>query len=335
MTVPGPSTEQAGSAPQAAPLGRPGRTRTIFIGSGGFGALALRELTRIPSVDIVGVVTAPARPSGRSGTVTPTPIAQEARFLGVGPILTPERLRDPAASVDILALGADLVVLADYGRIVPELLLDFRHGALNLHPSLLPRHRGAAPIQATILAGDRETGVSIIRMDRGVDTGPIVASERVPLTGHETAPELESRLAALAADLLARTVEPWIRGELVARPQDEAAATLTRPLQRADGRLDPHRPAVELERAIRAYLPWPGTYLETGLMGRLIVRSGIAGPSASSDEPGRLVAEGDGLALTTSDGRLLLGQVQLEGRRAMDASTLRRGAPSLVGTAVA
>jgi len=335
VTVPGPSAEQVGSAPQLASLGRPGRTRTIFIGSGGFGAESLRELTRIPSVDIVGVVTAPARPAGRRGALTPTPIAQEARFLGVGPILTPERLRDPAASVDILALGADLVVLADYGRIVPEPLLDFRHGALNLHPSLLPRHRGAAPIQATILAGDRETGVSIIRMDRGVDTGPIVAAERVPLFGHETAPELESHLALVAANLLARTVEPWIRGELVARPQDEAQATLTRPLQRADGRLDPQRPAVELERAIRAYLPWPATYLETSLMGRLIVRSASVGPSASSDEPGRLVAEGDGLALTTADGRLLLGQLQLEGRRAMDASTLRRGAPALVGTAVA
>jgi methionyl-tRNA formyltransferase len=314
---------------------RPGRTRTIFIGSGGFGVEALRELSGIPAIDIVAVVTAPARPAGRSGTLTPTPIAEEARLLGIGPVLTPERLRDPAATVEILALGADLAVLADYGRIVPESLLDFRHGALNLHPSLLPRHRGAAPIPATILAGDRETGVTIIRMDRGVDTGPIVAAEKVPLTGYETAPELEARLASLAADLLGRTVGPWVHGDLQARPQDGVDATQTRPLQRADGRLDPHRPAVELERAIRAYMPWPGTFLDTGRVGRLIVRSALVGPSASSDEPGRLVAEGDGLALTTSNGRLVLGQVQLEGRRAMDASTLRRGAPSLVGTAVA
>jgi methionyl-tRNA formyltransferase len=314
---------------------RPGRTRTIFIGSGGFGVEALRELSGIPAIDIVAVVTAPARPAGRSGTLTPTPIAEEARLLGIGPVLTPERLRDPAATVEILALGADLAVLADYGRIVPESLLDFRHGALNLHPSLLPRHRGAAPIPATILAGDRETGVTIIRMDRGVDTGPIVAAEKVPLTGYETAPELEARLASLAADLLGRTVGPWVHGDLQARPQDGVDATQTRPLQRADGRLDPHRPAVELERAIRAYMPWPGTFLDTGRVGRLIVRSALVGPSASSDEPGRLVAEGDGLALTTSNGRLVLGQVQLDGRRAMDASTLRRGAPSLVGTAVA
>jgi methionyl-tRNA formyltransferase len=313
---------------------RPGRTRTIFIGTGGFGVESLRRLSSVPEVSVVGVVTAPPRPAGRRQVLTPTPIEIEARILGLGPILTPERLRDPASMVEILALGADLAVLADYGRIVPEPLLDLRHGALNLHPSLLPRHRGAAPIPATILAGDPETGVTVIRMDAGVDTGPIVAVERVPLTGHETAPELESRLATRAADLLGRTVAPWVGGRLRAVPQDDAAATQTRPLARTDGRLDPQRPAAELERAVRAYLPWPGTYVETNLTGRLIVRSATAGPSASSDEPGRLVPEGDGLALTTVDGRLLLGQVQLEGRRVMDGPTLRRGAPGLVGAAV-
>jgi methionyl-tRNA formyltransferase len=314
---------------------RPGRTRTIFIGTGGFGVESLARLADVPEIDLVGVVTAPPRPAGRRQVLTPSPIELEARALGAGPILTPDRLRDPAAVVEILALGAQLAVLADYGRIVPDTLLGFPLGALNLHPSLLPRHRGAAPIPATILAGDAETGVTVIRMDAGVDTGPIVAVERVPLTGYETAPELEARLARHAADLLASTIGPWVRGEIEARPQDDAAATLTRPLQRVDGRLDPQRPAIELERAVRAHLPWPGSYVETNLMGRLIVRSATVGPSASSDEPGRLVAEGDGLALATVDGRLLLGQVQLEGRRVMDGSTLRRGAPGLVNAGVA
>lgn len=314
---------------------RTGRTRTLFIGSGGFGVESLRTLADLPSVDLVGVVTAPPRPAGRRGELLQTAIQHEAHRLGIEPILTPDRLRDPAAIASIAALGAELGVLADYGRIVPEPLLALPHGALNLHPSLLPRHRGAAPIPATILAGDRETGVSIIRMDAGVDTGPIVAVDRVPLSGRETAPELEERLARVAADLLARTVPAWVRGELQERPQDDAAASTTRPLQRSDGWLDPRRPAAELERAIRAYLPWPGTYLDTGMLGRLIVRSAVPGPSASSDAPGHLVAQGDGLALATVDGRLVLGQVQLEGRRAMDASTLRRGAPRLVGAAVA
>jgi methionyl-tRNA formyltransferase len=314
---------------------RPGRTRSVFIGSGGFGVEALQALAEHPAIELVGVVTAPARPVGRRQVPTPTPIEAAARALGIGPVLAPERLRNTAVIDEILALGAELAVLADYGRIVPEPLLAFRHGALNLHPSLLPRHRGAAPVPATILAGDAETGVTIIRMDAGVDTGPVVAVERVALNGHETAPELEAGLAAVAADLLERTVEPWVAGEIEAVPQDASAATMTRPLRREDGRLDPSRPAVELERAVRAYLPWPGTFLESNLMGRLIVRAAGVGPGATSDEPGHIVAEGDGLALATADGRLLLRQVQLEGRRTMDGATLRRGAPGLVGSAVA
>ena len=314
---------------------RGGRTRTVFIGSGAFGVEALRTLAAMPEIAVVGIVSAPARPVGRRQEVTPSPVELEARALGLAPVVTPERLRDPASIVEVLALGARFAVLADYGRIVPASLLDLPHGALNLHPSLLPRHRGAAPIPATILAGDTETGVSIIRMDEGVDTGPIVATERVPLAGRETAPELESHLATVAAGLLARTVGPWLRGEIEPVAQDESLATLTRPLRRADGRLDPQRPAVQLERAVRAHMPWPGSYVETTLTGRLIVRSATVGPSASTDEPGRLVPEGDGLALATVDGRLLLGQVQLEGRRAMDGPTLRRGAPGLVGAMVA
>ena len=155
-------------------------------------------------------------------------------------------------------------MLADYGQIVPAALLDPPFGALNLHPSLLPRHRGASPIPAAIVAGDRETGVTLMRMDAGLDTGPIVAVERLPLAGSETAPELEARLADLAADLLARSLEPWLRGDLPATPQPEEGATLTRPLRREDGRLDPALPAADLERRVRAYLPWPGTFLEVG-----------------------------------------------------------------------
>ena len=292
-------------------------------------------LAASPDVRIVGIVTAPPRPAGRQQELQPTPIAAAAAALGLAPVLEPDRLREPTSITQVLDLGPQLVVLADYGRIVPAPLLEVPLGALNLHPSLLPRHRGATPVPATILAGDRETGVSIIRMDEGIDTGPIVAVAREPLFGHETTPELESRLAAVAARLLGATVGPWVRGELEARPQDPTLATHTRPLTREDGRLDPDRPAVDLERAVRAHLPWPGSFIQTGLMGRLIVRSATVGPSATIDAPGHLVADDDGLALTTIDGRLRLGQVQLEGRRSMDATTLRRGAPGLVGTAVA
>src|SRR6478736_4161256 len=145
------------------------RVRTVFIGSGGFGLPALRALASDPHVDLVGVVTAPPRPAGRRLEPARTPIAEAAESLGIQNVLTPARLRDPDAIADVMALEPALIVLADYGRIVPPALLGFRYGALNLHPSLLPRHRGATPVPATILAGDQTTGVSPIRMDEGID----------------------------------------------------------------------------------------------------------------------------------------------------------------------
>src|SRR6185369_3249143 len=172
--------------------------RTVFLGSGRFAQPILGRLAAHPAIDVVAVVTAPPRPVGRRQFETPTPVESTARELGLD-VLTPARLRDPAALADILGLEPALVVLADYGQIVPGELLDLPFGALNLHPSLLPRHRGATPIPAAILAGDRETGVSLMQMDAGLDTGPIVAVEHVSLAGDETAPALEARLAIIAA----------------------------------------------------------------------------------------------------------------------------------------
>ena len=171
-------------------------------------------------------------------------------------------------------------MLADYGRLVPSAVLDLpRHGALNLHPSLLPRHRGAAPIPAAILAGDAETGVTLMRMDEGLDTGPIVAQRRVPLSGDETAPELEGRLAEVAAELLVATLPAWLAGRLDATPQPEDGATLTRPLRREDGRLDPVRRRRELERQVRAYQPWPGSFLDDGPTRLIVWQASAHGPS--------------------------------------------------------
>ena len=310
------------------------RARTVFLGTGDFGTEALRVLATHPDIDLVAVVMAPARPAGRRGVLTRSPIALTAAGLGVGPLLEPGRLRAPESIDQIRALRPDLAILADYGQLVPAPLLGFRHGALNLHPSLLPRHRGATPIPAAILAGDEETGVTLFVMDAGLDSGPIVAASGIPLAGVETTPELEQRLASVAADLLGSTLGRWLRGESTARPQDEARVTMTRQLSRDDGRLDPMLEADFLDRQVRAYLPWPGTFLETSGHGRLIVRSAWRVESAPDDVPGTIVADGDGLALTTSVGRLRLGVVQLAGRRAMDASTLRRGAPDLVGAMV-
>ena len=302
--------------------------RTVFVGSGGFGLPILRRLAISRAVELVGLVTAPPRPSGRGQTLTPTPVDDEAARLGVATVLRPRRLRTPEAIAEVLALDPDLLVLADYGQIVPPALLDVPLGALNVHPSLLPRHRGASPIPATILAGDGRTGVTLMRMDTGLDTGPIVASREVSLAGTESAPELEERLADEAAELLDASLPAWIGGAAIVRPQPSAGATLTRPLRRADGRLDPTRPATQLERQVRAYQPWPGSWLETPA-GRLTVWQ--ARVAAGEGERGSLVRVGSGIGLATAAGVLELLEVQPAGGRRMSGAELVRGRPGLVG----
>lgn len=304
------------------------RVRTVFLGSGAFGRECLRVLSTHPDVELIGVITAPARAAGRSQALTPTPIEELARDLWVARILTPERLRAPEAIAAVLALRPEMVVLADYGQIVPGALLDLPHGALNLHPSLLPRHRGASPIPAAILAGDAETGVTLMRMDRGLDTGPIVAQVHHPLDGRETAPFLEDVLEAEAGSLLDLNLRPWVRGELEPRPQSGSGATLTRPLRREDGRLDPTRSALELERQVRAYQPWPGSFAETP-EGRITVWSATVG-SASGGVPGRIDAAG----FETGDGHLSLSEVQPAGGKRMPWAAYVRGRPSIVGTEI-
>ena len=305
-----------------------GRARTVFIGSGAFGRESLWRLAEHPDIQLAGVVTAPPRAAGRGGRATVTPIHEAARHVEVRPILTPDRLRDPAAVSEIVALDPELIVLADYGQIVPSALLEMRHGALNLHPSLLPRYRGATPIPAAILAGDTETGVTLMRMDAGLDTGPIVAQAPVPLQGDETTPLLEETLEIEAAALLTRYLGPWVRGKITATPQPEEGASLTRPLRREDGRLDPARPVVDLERQVRAYQPWPGSFVETDA-GRVVVWRAEAAPDGPP--PGTFDAEGFGAG---DGGRLRLREVQPAGGNRMSWDAFLRGRPSIVGSSI-
>jgi methionyl-tRNA formyltransferase len=313
----------------SAPLPGERRARTVFIGSGGFGVESLWRLESHEAVDLAGVVTASPRPSGRSQHRTGTPVHDAADHLGIKTVLTPERLRSPESIAAVLALEPELIVLADYGQIVPAALLEVRFGALNLHPSLLPRHRGATPIPAAILAGDTETGVTLMRMDEGLDTGPIVAQERVPLDGSETTPRLEEVLMLRADGLLERNLGPWLRGEIEARPQPAHGATLTRPLRREDGRIDVSKPSLELERQVRAYQPWPGSFVDTA-DGRLVVWSASPGRSGGP-APGVLDERGLGVG----DGeRLWLVEVQPAGGKRMPWDDFLRGRPSVIGSTV-
>ncbi len=247
-------------------------------------------------------------------------------------MLRPARLRAPESVAEIGRLRPDLLVLADYGQIVPPALLELpRHGALNLHPSLLPRHRGAAPIPATILAGDTETGVSLMLMDAGLDSGPIIAQRRHPLSGSETGPELEETLAETAAALLADTLATWLAGLIDPQPQGATGVSLTRPLRRQDGRLDPARGVMHLERQVRALQPWPGSFIDTS-QGRVVIWRAQPAADESTGSPGTLVARpAGGLALAVRDGLLELTEVQPAGGRRMGAAELLRGRPALVG----
>jgi len=302
--------------------------RTVFFGSGAFALPIFEALADHPLVELVGVVTAPDRQAGRGKLLRPTPIALRARSMWA-PLLQPTRLRDEAAVQQVAELRPDLGVLADYGQIVPPAVLDLPpHGILNIHPSLLPRHRGATPIPAAIASGDASSGVTIIRMDDGIDTGPIVAQDAWPLEGTETGPELEARAAAAGAVLLARTLEPWLAGDLDAVPQGEPA-TLTRPFRKQDARLDPALPAAELERGIRSRVGWPGSYLETPL-GRLLVHRATVAEAGAGDVQGALVADGRGLSLATADGRLVLEAVQLPGGKVVTGAELLRGHPEYI-----
>ena len=305
------------------------RVRTVFLGSGAFAVPSLRALAAHPDIELVAVVTAPPRAAGRRLEPYPTPVDRAAHELGIEPVLTPERLRAPESIAAVLALAPDLAVLADYGQIVPASLLEMRDGALNLHPSLLPRHRGATPVPAAILLGDAETGVTLMRMDAGLDTGPIVAQVRRGLDGTETTPALEAELAELAATLLADQLGPWLRGELPARSQPEVGVTLTRPLRREDGRLDPGRDAAALERQVRAHQPWPGSFVDTAL-GRLVVWSAAVEPEDIDRDPGTFDTDG----LVTADCRLRLIDVQPAGGKRMAWEAYVRGRPAIVGSRV-
>ncbi len=311
------------------------RVRAVFLGSGSFAVPIAEAVAKHPALEVVAVVSAPDRPAGRGQRTRAVPVTELARARGL-PLQQPARLRDPDAQAALLALDLQLILLADYGQIVPRALIDGpAYGALNVHPSLLPRHRGASPVAATILAGDRESGVTVIRMDAGIDSGPIVAQERAAVADDETAPELEHRLAGLGARVLGDVLEPWLGGRIDPRPQPSEGVTLTHPLRRGDGHLEWSRPAADLQRQVRAYVPWPGSFTSSSggtlTVWRTQIVTAPVGDVNGATEPGTVLALDRGIAVLTGSGALELVEVQLAGRRRMSGRELRNGYPQLVG----
>jgi methionyl-tRNA formyltransferase len=230
------------------------------MGSPDFAVPALDALAaRYP---VVGVVTQPDRPAGRGGTLHPPAVKVAALRLGI-PVIQPEKLRQPEAMDQLQAWAPDVIVVAAFGQILRPAVLDLPHfGCINIHGSLLPRGRGAAPIQAAILEGDKETGITIMKMDPGVDTGPILSQRAIPIAPDDTGGSLFEKMSVLGAELLMETLPSYLSGELIPQPQPEARATYAPMLKKEDGILDFSQPAIALERRVRAMNPWPGAFFE-------------------------------------------------------------------------
>ena len=312
-----------------------GPTRLLFMGTPVYVVPVLEALVSTPSVEIVGVYTPPDRPRGRGRAMEMTPVKGFAIQRGLL-VRQPTSLRPERVQEELAELRPDVIVVAAYGKLLPPAVLNIPpHGCLNLHPSLLPRYRGPSPVVTAILDGVDATGITLMLLDEGMDTGPIVAQRESALSGHETAESLTSALFRMGAGLLLECLAPWMAGSMPARPQDDAQASATRKLQRDDGQADWRLSAVSLERRSRAYTPWPGLFTTwDGKLLKLVDVFPLLGPAGQGVEPGRVVPlteQETALGVGTSEGLLGLRAVQLEGRRAQSARDFMQGYPGIIG----
>ena len=296
--------------------------RIVFIGTGAIGVPVLRSLLdRSSGHELVGIVTQPDKPAGRTQRVSATPIKAAAHGADI-PIYQPERIKRDEAVGQLRELAPDVIVVMAYGQILPRAVLDIPPVAcLNLHASLLPRHRGAAPIQAAILAGDSETGITVMYMDEGLDTGDTFLESRLPISPQETGGSLHDRLGEIAPDALAQALQMLAAGTAPRVPQDHAHATYAPKLEREHGRIDWSETSEVIERKVRAFNPWPGAFVTLrdgdGHVHRMKL---FQVTNAVDDESARLT-------FRVADGVIAVNEAQLEGKRRMSADELLRGQP--------
>lgn len=318
--------------------------RIIYMGTPQFAVPPLEALIahRAPGAllpegyEIVTVITRVDKPVGRGKEIVYSPVKQAALAHGI-PVWQPGSLKRPENIEALAAYQGDLYMVAAFGQILPQAVLDLpRYGTLNIHASLLPKYRGVSPISEAILQGDKETGVTIMLVDAGVDTGPMLLKRRVPIAADETTGSLTARLAEVGAEALLEVLPLWIEGKITPEPQDDRQATYTRMLRKEDGEISWERPAAVLARAVRAYNPWPSAY--TSWRGKVLK---ILAAHALMQETDKRAAVGtvslrkeDGrqaLAVVTGEGLLVIDRLQLEGRKAMSAGEFVRGYPQIVG----
>jgi methionyl-tRNA formyltransferase len=306
--------------------------RIVFFGTAELACASLEALAAAPEFQVVAVVTQPDKPRGRDMRLQPSAVKATAVRIGL-PVLQPKRAREESFIAQVRELAPDLSVVVAYGQILPQSLLDVpKHGSLNVHTSLLPKHRGAAPIQWAILEGDSETGVTIMKMDAGLDTGPILAERKTVIASDETSQTLHDRLARIGAELLVETIPRWARGEIVPRPQPEGA-TYARKIEKADGLINWEEPSEIILRKFRAFTPWPGayTFLEVNGARRMIKILEAAADSLSGAAGAVLAASREGIVVGAGADSVRITALQPEGKKRMTTQEYLAGHPLSAG----
>ena len=308
--------------------------RLVFMGTPIFAVPALASLLNIEDSSIVGVYTPPDRPAGRGRKSQASPVkefAEENRL----PVYQPNNFRKEEDQAELAGLKPDAIIVAAYGKLLPKPVLDLpSFGCLNIHPSLLPRHRGPSPVATSILNGDLVTGVTIMLLDEGMDTGPLIAQHEFFLKGDETAEGLTTALFELGGELLKESLPQWQSGKLLSEAQNESLASVSRKFERADGLVDWSSSAVELERRLRAFNPWPGLFTHWNDSSLKIIEVAIISSSSKEFAPGTVVGTNHPdvpAAVATGDGFLGLTKIQLEGKMAVDVKDFLNGSPLFMG----
>ena len=300
--------------------------RIVFIGTGEIGAPTLRALLNAGH-EVAAVVTQPDKPVGREQRIEPPPIKKEIATTGI-PVLQPPRIKDPQAIEEVRRLTPDVIVVAAYGQILPREVLEIpRLACLNLHASLLPRWRGAAPIQAAIAAGDSETGITVMYMAEGLDTGDILLQRSVEILPNDTGGSLHDRLAQVAPEALLESLQLVAAANAPRIPQDNAFATYAPKLKREHGQIDWSESAEAIERKVRAYNPWPGAFMKVDGQNLKVFSASVVDLNG---EPGEILRSDKDLIIATGKGALSFTEVQLEGKRRMIAAKFLRGHGALL-----
>jgi methionyl-tRNA formyltransferase len=298
--------------------------RIVFIGAGEIGVPTLQALLKSPH-EVVGVVTQPDKPVGRSQLIEPTPI-KKALSGAKTAVLQPARIKDRQAVEEIRALKPDVIVVMAYGQILPRSVLEIpKIACLNLHASLLPRWRGAAPVQAAIAAGDRKTGITVMYMDEGLDTGDTLLERTINILPSDTGGALHDRLGEIAPETLLESLDLLAKGEAPRIPQDNSLATFAPKLNREDGKIDWSDAAEVIERKIRAFNPWPGAFMTISINGTHNLKIFSAAVVDLGGKPGEILKSGNDLVVAAGNGALSLREVQLQGKRRMSAGEFLRG----------